>query len=42
MDIETDRVRRSLKIYKARIKAALEEQMTMVDDVDKIEYKRDE
>lgn len=35
-EIEADQLRRSLKIYKARIKQAIEEQLTMVDDVDKI------
>ena len=36
-EIEADQLRRSLKIYKARIKQTIEEQLTMVDDVDKIE-----
>jgi cell division initiation protein len=35
-EIEADQLRRSLKIYKSRIKATIEEQLTMVDDVDKI------
>lgn len=35
-EIEADQLRRSLKIYKARIKQTIEEQLTMVDDVDKI------
>ena len=34
--LEADRLRRSLKLYKARIKSTIEEQLTMVDDVDKI------
>ena len=36
-EIEADQLRRSLKIYKARIKQTIEEQLTMVDDVDKID-----
>ncbi len=39
---DTDRLRRSLKIYKARIKQAIEEQLIIIDDVDKIEYKKNE
>ena len=35
-DMEADNLRRSLKIYKARIKQVVEEQLSMVDDVDKI------
>lgn len=35
-EIEADQLRRSLKIYKSRIKATIEEQLTMVDDVDNI------
>ncbi len=35
-EIEADQLRRSLKIYKARIKQAVQEQLTIVDDVDKI------
>ena len=35
-ELEADQLRRSLKIYKSRIKATIEEQLTMVDDVDNI------
>lgn len=35
-ELEADQLRRSLKIYKSRIKQAIEEQLTMVDDVDNI------
>lgn len=35
-ELEADQLRRSLKIYKARIKQTIEEQLTMVDDVDNI------
>jgi cell division initiation protein len=35
-EVEADQLRRSLKIYKARIRQAIEEQLTIVDDVDKI------
>ena len=35
-EIEADQLRRSLKIYKARIKQTIEEQLSMVDDVDNI------
>ena len=35
-EIESDQLRRSLKIYKSSIKATIEEQLTMVDDVDNI------
>ena len=35
-EIEADQLRRSLKVYKSRIKATIEEQLTMVDDVDNI------
>lgn len=36
-EIEADNLRRSLKIYKARIKQVVEEQLSMVGDVDNIE-----
>ncbi len=35
-ELEADRLRRSLKIYKARIKSTIEEQLTMVDDIENI------
>ncbi len=35
-ELEADELRRSLKLYKARIKHTIEEQLTMVDDVDNI------
>ena len=35
--MDADKLRRSLKIYKARIKQALNDQMTIVDDIDNIE-----
>ncbi len=35
-EIEVDNLRRSIKIYKARIKEVVKEQLTMVDDVDNI------
>ncbi len=35
-EIEVDQLRRNLKIYKARIKQTIQEQLTMVDDVDNI------
>ena len=35
-EIEADQLRRSLKLYKSRIKVTIEEQLTMVDDVDNI------
>ena len=35
-EMEADSLRRSLKIYKARIKQVVEEQLNMVDDVDNI------
>jgi len=35
-ELEADRLRRSLKIYKARIKSTIEEQLTMVDDIETI------
>lgn len=35
-ELEADKLRRSLKIYKARIKQVIEEQLTIVDDVDHI------
>ncbi len=36
VESETDQLKRSLKIYKARIKQALKEQLVIVDDVDRI------
>ncbi len=36
-ELEADEIRRSLKIYKTRIKKAIEEQLIIVDDVDNIE-----
>lgn len=35
-ELEADELRRSLKLYKARIRHTIEEQLTMVDDVDNI------
>ena len=35
-EIEVDNLRRSIKLYKARIKEVVSEQLTMVDDVDNI------
>lgn len=35
-EVQADQLRRSLKIYKARIKQAVEEQLTIVNDVDRI------
>ncbi len=37
INIEVDRLRRSIRIYKARIKQTIEEQLTMIDDIDSIE-----
>ena len=37
VEADADQLRRSLKIYKARIKQAIEEQLIIVDDVDKID-----
>ena len=37
-DQEVERVKKQLKIYKARIKQTIEEQLIMIDDVDKIEF----
>ena len=36
-ELDADEIRRSLKIYKTRIKKAIEEQLIIVDDVDNIE-----
>ena len=36
-EIEVDNLRRSIKLYKARIKEVVKEQLTMVDDVDNID-----
>lgn len=36
INLEVDRLRRNLKVYKARIKQTIEEQLTMVDDIDDI------
>ena len=35
-EIEVDNLRRSIKLYKARIKEVVSEQLTMVDDLDNI------
>ena len=35
-ELEADRLRRSLKIYKSRIKNTIQEQLTIVDDIEKI------
>ena len=37
IEMDADKLRRSLKIYKARIKQALNDQMIIVDDIDNIE-----
>jgi len=36
IEADADKLRRSLKIYKARIKQVIEEQLTIVDDVENI------
>lgn len=36
INIEVDKLRRNLKVYKSRIKQTIEEQLTMVDDIDDI------
>ena len=41
IELEADQLRRSLKIYKARIKQTIEEQLTMVNDVDHIKLERE-
>lgn len=38
VDMEADQLKRRLKIYKARIKQVVEEQLEMVKDIDEIEY----
>lgn len=38
IDIETEQLKKRLRIYKARIKQTIEEQLVMVDDIDKIDY----
>ena len=35
--LEADRLRRSLKIYKTKIKNTIQEQLTIVDDIEKID-----
>lgn len=42
IELEADQLRRSLKIYKTRIKQTIEEQLTMVDDVDNIKIERED
>lgn len=37
-EIEADELRRKIKLYKRRIKEVLEEQLDMVDDIDKISF----
>ena len=37
-EIEADELRRKIKLYKRRIKEVLEEQLDMVDDIDKIPF----
>ena len=41
IELEADQLRRSLKIYKARIKQTIEEQLTLVNDVDHIKLERE-
>lgn len=38
IDADADKLRRSIKVYKARIKEAIEEQLIIVDDVDNIKF----
>ena len=38
IEADADKLRRSLKIYKTRIKQTIEEQLTIVDDIDNIEF----
>ena len=38
VDLEVDQLKRRLKIYKSRIRQAVEEQLEMVKDVDEIEF----
>lgn len=42
IELEADQLRRSLKIYKTRIKQTIEEQLAMVDDVDNIKIERED
>ena len=42
IELEADQLRRSLKLYKSRIKQTIEEQLTMVNDVDHIKIEREE
>ena len=37
-DAQVERLKTQIKIYKARIKQTIEEQLIMVDDIDKIEF----
>ena len=37
-DAEVEKLKTQLKIYKARIKQTIEEQLIMVEDIDKIEF----
>jgi cell division initiation protein len=37
-DAQVDKLKTQIKIYKARIKQTIEEQLIMVDDIDKIEF----
>ncbi len=39
-EIETDTLRRSLKIYKSRVKEIIEEQLTMINDMENTELER--
>ena len=36
--LKAEKLKQRLKLYKSRIKQTIEEQLTMVEDVDKIEY----
>ena len=37
-DAQVDKLKTQIKIYKARIKQTIEEQLIMVDDIDKIDF----
>ena len=36
VELEADQLKRSLRVYKSRIKQAINDQLSIVDDVDKI------
>ena len=39
---DTDKLRRNIILYKNRLKSIIESQLEIIDEIDKIDFRRDE